>query len=59
MFSGSGTVEALEASCMVDEKARHVWDDLAADASERPVPSRIKERAEAMVEAQWRIRRRN
>jgi hypothetical protein len=39
----------LEASCTVDEKARHVWDDLTADASERPVPSRIKERAEAMM----------
>lgn len=55
IFSGSGT---LEASCTVDEKARHVWDDLTADASERPVLNRIKERAEAMMEGQWRILRR-
>jgi hypothetical protein len=34
----------------VVEKGRHIRDDRAAVARERPVPSRIKERAEAMVD---------
>lgn len=49
MFGGSGSVDAFAAFCNeVEEKVRQAWVDLEADARERPVPSRIKERTEAM-----------
>lgn len=61
MFSGSGVpgaVDALGAWCREDEeKARPAIEDLEAEATERPVLNRIKERAEAMVAGgQWQVR---
>ena len=52
MFSGSGEagcVDALAAYCNgVEEKARPA-KALGAEATERPVPRRIRERADAIV----------
>jgi hypothetical protein len=51
MFSGSGPgcVEALGAYCREAEEKVRAAMDLVADATERPEPRRIKERAEAIV----------
>lgn len=55
MFSGSGEsgcVDAFAAYCSEDEeKAREVMD-LVTEATERPLPRRIKERADAIVEGE-------
>ena len=50
----SALVDALGAFCreVEEEKVRQLRDDLEAEARERPVPSRIRERAEAMLEMQ-------
>jgi hypothetical protein len=56
MFSGSGPgcVEALGAHWREAEEKVRAAIDLVADATERPEPRRIKERAEAMVyREQW------
>lgn len=46
----SGSVDALAAFWReVEEKVRQLRDDLEAEARERPVPSRIKERVEAIL----------
>lgn len=45
----------MGASCRdVEEKARQHRVDRDAEARDRPVPSRIKERADAIVEGQLR-----
>lgn len=53
MFSGSGVpgcVEALGADRRADEEKVRPAMDLVAEATERPEPKRITERAEAIVE---------
>lgn len=43
-------MDAFAAFCReLEEKVRQLRDDLEAEARERPVPSRIRERAEAMM----------
>lgn len=57
MFSGSGApgcVEALAAYCSEEEEKARGAIDLEAEAIDRPVPRRIKERADAIVvREQW------
>lgn len=57
MFSGSGApgcVEALAAYCSEEEEKARGAMDLEAEAIDRPVPRRIKERADAIVvREQW------
>lgn len=47
MLGGSG-IDSFSRG--VVEKGRHIRDDRAAEVSERPVPNRIRERAEAIVD---------
>jgi hypothetical protein len=61
MFSSSGEpgcVEAFAAYCIGDEEKARGAMDLAAEATGRPEPRRIRERADAIVggRGQWLAR---
>ena len=55
IFGGSGKLDAFAVCRGVEEKPRQFREGRTAEAKVRPRPSRITERAEAMVQGQWGI----